>query len=605
MSDTYTKGIYIKGEEGLSSLVRTSKEDISDALGYKPATEQSVTDVNSNLTEHINNNDASKQHITEEEKNKLLHLSYDDLENAPAISDDDNSGTLYIADEEDNVIAKVDSEGVHSVGFHAGEEGITGDGETFIIVDKNDNKALEIEANGGVRVSELYLGQSGGPLSEILTNQTESNKNLTDHINNEARHVSPEEEALWSDKSFASITDNPIEVTEDGEFVIVDDDDNKGLVLDGTGLTVDKEVYIQTKEGDTNRVAVAKTLEEVQVAIEEIPDWALQAEKPEYSYSEIQGEYKDILNAPDIEDDNSNEFVIMDQNDVIGTRIGENGIETINDITITYLKKEGESQITEVMSVRDKFAEVEEEAADFKTEVQTSIQQLTTDIGNLSNIMNFRGAFVSLSAVIDPKPGDVVIITSDYEDAIYGKVKANSEWVYDEVGAWVEIGTASATDAAVADLQERVEVIEEDLNTATTGLKDRMTAIEDEVDEFKEEVAVQFAELPEVPDWALQENKPTYEYDDLTTRPQIEDYIDDDEFVIADSEDRKGLQLTEEGLETVGNVIITYKDEEEKEQVLDVRQKFVDLQEQLDEIGSISNPDIEDLVDKIFIEEEV
>jgi hypothetical protein len=60
MSDTYTKGIYIKGEEGLSSLVRTSSEDISDALGYKPATEQSVTDVNSNLTEHINNNDASK-----------------------------------------------------------------------------------------------------------------------------------------------------------------------------------------------------------------------------------------------------------------------------------------------------------------------------------------------------------------------------------------------------------------------------------------------------------------------------------------------------------------------------------------------------------------
>jgi hypothetical protein len=109
----------------------------------------------------------------------------------------------------------------------------------------------------------LYLGQSGGPLSEILTNQIESNKNLTDHINNEARHVSPEEEALWSDKSFAGITDNPIEVTEDGEFVIVDDDDNKGLVLDGTGLTVDKEVYIQTKEGDTNKVAVAKTLEEV------------------------------------------------------------------------------------------------------------------------------------------------------------------------------------------------------------------------------------------------------------------------------------------------------------------------------------------------------
>jgi hypothetical protein len=109
----------------------------------------------------------------------------------------------------------------------------------------------------------LYLGQSGGPLSEILTNQIESNRDFTGHINNEDIHVSPEEQARWDDKSFASITDNPIEVTEDGEFVIVDDDDNKGLVLDGTGLTVDKEVYIQTKEGDTNKVAVAKTLEEI------------------------------------------------------------------------------------------------------------------------------------------------------------------------------------------------------------------------------------------------------------------------------------------------------------------------------------------------------
>lgn len=599
MSDTYTKGIYIKGEEGLSSLVRSSSEDIVEALGYKPASEDSVETVETNLTEHINNGSSTRQHLTQEEKDKLLHLSYDDLENAPNIEDDD-SGVLYIADTNDNVVAKVDDEGVHAIGFHVGDEGITDVGDEFVIVDKEDNKAFAVTAEG-VRVNELYLGQGATALSATLTQQAETNNTFTEHIANQERHITSDERDYWNDKSFASVTDNPIEVTEDGEFVIVDEDDNKGLVLDGTGLTIDKEVYIQTKEGDTNKVAVAKTLEEVQTAIEEIPEWAMQPEKPEYSYSEIQGEYKDILNAPDIEDDESNVLVIMDQNDVIGTRIGENGIETINDITITYLiEGEGESQTTEVMSVRDKFTEVEEAAADFKVEVQTSIQELETKVGNLSNIMNFRGAFASSSEVENPQPGDVITLTED-----------GSEWVYDETGNWVEIGTASATDAAVADLKDRVDTIESDLNTATTGLKARVTAIESEIDTFKEEVTAQFEELPEVPAWALQENKPTYDYDDLTIRPQIEDYIEDNEFIIADSEDRKGLQLTKDGLETVGNVIITYKDEEEKEHILDVRQKFAEVDtsisemiNKLDEIGSISNPDIEELWNTIFKEEE-
>jgi hypothetical protein len=46
------------------------------------------------------------------------------------------------------------------------------------------------------------------------------------------------------------------------------------------------------------------------------------------------------------------------------------------------------------------------------------------------------------------------------------------------------------------------------------------------------------------------------------------------------------LQLTEEGLETVGNVIITYKDEEEKEHVLDVRQKFKEIDTSISEVNN-------------------
>lgn len=501
MSDTYTKGIYIKGEEGLSSLVRSSSEDIVEALGYKPASEDSVETVETNLTEHINNGSSTRQHLTQEEKDKLLHLSYDDLENAPDIEDDD-SGVLYIADTNDNVVAKVDDEGVHAIGFHVGDEGITDVGDEFVIVDKEDNKAFAVTAEG-VRVNELYLGQGATALSATLTQQTETNNTFTEHIANQERHITSDERDYWNDKSFASVTDNPIEVTEDGKFVIVDEDDNKGLVLDGTGLTVDKEVYIQTKEGDTNKVAVAKTLGEVQVSIQQL------------------------------------------RNDIDG-------------------------------------------------------------IGKLSNVMNFRGGFSSFDGVPGPiEVGDVIIITNDYVDPIYGDVKANSEWVRDEAGAWVEIGTASATDAEVAKIKDILDIDDADYS------KNRLTTIEKELGDFKEEVDAQFAELPEIPEWVIQPTAPTYDYDDLTIRPQIEDYIEDNEFIIADSEDRKGLQLTKDGLETVGNVIITYKDEEEKEHILDVRQKFAEVDtsisemiNKLDEIGSISNPDIEELWNTIFKEEE-
>jgi hypothetical protein len=112
--------------------------------------------------------------------------------------------------------------------------------------------------------------------------------------------------------------------------------------------------------------------------------------------------------------------------------------------------------------------------------------------------MTFRGGFSSFDGVPGPiDVGDVIIITNDYVDPIYGNVKANSEWVRDEAGAWVEIGTASATDAEVAKIKEILDIDDADHS------KNRLTAIEKEIGDFKEEVDAQFAELPEVPNWAI------------------------------------------------------------------------------------------------------
>lgn len=118
--------------------------------------------------------------------------------------------------------------------------------------------------------------------------------------------------------------------------------------------------------------------------------------------------------------------------------------------------------------------------ADGDTALDTKITELKNAIGNLSNIMNFRGAFASTSECTDPVNGDVIVITSGEDN---GK-----EFVYDGT-SWVEFGNVDAQQTAIANLQERMTTAEgkitnlennsatkTELNTAVSGLEDKINA---------------------------------------------------------------------------------------------------------------------------------
>lgn len=90
-----------------------------------------------------------------------------------------------------------------------------------------------------------------------------------------------------------------------------------------------------------------------------------------------------------------------------------------------------------------------------------AIALLREQIGNVANVMNFRGVSVKGEGtvaghdIVDPKNGDVII----YGDA---------EYVYnvvDETGTWVKFGDASDNATAISGLQDKVAVIEADLGT--------------------------------------------------------------------------------------------------------------------------------------------
>lgn len=92
---------------------------------------------------------------------------------------------------------------------------------------------------------------------------------------------------------------------------------------------------------------------------------------------------------------------------------------------------------------------------DKDTELANSIDDLKSKIGNLTNIMNFRGAVESKDAITDPVEGDVIAVTSGDD--------AGKEFVYSS-GAWVEFGSVTAQDTAIESLKTRMSTAEGKLN---------------------------------------------------------------------------------------------------------------------------------------------
>jgi hypothetical protein len=103
------------------------------------------------------------------------------------------------------------------------------------------------------------------------------------------------------------------------------------------------------------------------------------------------------------------------------------------------------------------------------TALDNKITALRNEIGNLTNVMNFRGAVTSFAAITDPVEGDVITFSQEFKEGDNVRAKAGSEWVYSG-NTWVEIGTASASDAAIADLQTRMDAAEDDIDQAQADI---------------------------------------------------------------------------------------------------------------------------------------
>lgn len=88
--------------------------------------------------------------------------------------------------------------------------------------------------------------------------------------------------------------------------------------------------------------------------------------------------------------------------------------------------------------------------------IEGRLEDLESALENVSNVMDFRGAVDALPAVTGYQNGDVIVVTKGDD--------AGKEFVLSG-NAWVEFGSTSATDAAVAELTNRVGTLETFTNT--------------------------------------------------------------------------------------------------------------------------------------------
>lgn len=197
---------YIQLENKLLQISgELTAENIFKAIGYVPA-DSSALD---NYATKDEVSDLVDMSMVEELAQRVDNISFDNLKDNPFLLD--GSGELNIVDESGNIIAKVDSEGIHSIDFVAGDHKLS---------DKADKS--EIPSLDG------YATESW----------VEDKNYLTEH--QDISHLATKEEV--ADVDFFDIKNNPITNAEEGNLIFVDESGNIGLKLDSDNNLTVKDV---------------------------------------------------------------------------------------------------------------------------------------------------------------------------------------------------------------------------------------------------------------------------------------------------------------------------------------------------------------------------
>lgn len=211
--------VNVKTKDGLKKLADvTSKETIQEALGYTPANPDDIV------------------------------IDYNELENAPSIMED-GTGILYIVDEQNNIVAYIDAEGIHTVAVDInGEPALTNSAIENIYAKKSElfNKDYNslINApitNEGVDARFIITDNNGNIIVAIDENGLTTTNVFTDNIYDKdtinAKIQELKTEIANLPKDYNELENAPITQTgDDDSLVIMDNNNNIVVKIDEQGL---------------------------------------------------------------------------------------------------------------------------------------------------------------------------------------------------------------------------------------------------------------------------------------------------------------------------------------------------------------------------------
>ena len=208
--------VNVKTKDGLKKLADvTSKETIKEALGYTPANPDEIV------------------------------IDYNELENAPSIMED-GTGILYIVDEQNNIVAYIDAEGIHTVAVDInGEPALTDSAIENIYAKKTElfNKDYNslINApitNEGEDARFIITDNNGNIIVTIDENGLTTTNVFTDNIyDKDTINAKIQELKTEIPKDYNDLENAPITQTgDDDSLVIMDNNNNIAVKIDEQGL---------------------------------------------------------------------------------------------------------------------------------------------------------------------------------------------------------------------------------------------------------------------------------------------------------------------------------------------------------------------------------